>query len=199
MRWYRHEEGIDLEESFALVARMEAYQDICSLRCTQIFLSLSNGRENSFLTWFIKGRSVRTEGMVYVDDIIFGSTNPRCKRIPCGIFLNQFNYVLEILKKHRMDNCDPIGTPMATTPKLDLDTNGTFVDATKYRSMISSLMMPKHLQEYIRRNTILRRKAGELVLKNSRLYNSVNREGRICVSICLLCSSPLDENTVNGL
>ncbi|GKB23448.1 retrovirus-related pol polyprotein from transposon TNT 1-94 [Tanacetum coccineum] len=36
--------------------------------------------------------------------------------------------------------CNPIGTPMETKHKLDLDTIGTLVDATKYRSMIGSLM-----------------------------------------------------------
>nr|GEY25391.1 hypothetical protein [Tanacetum cinerariifolium] len=53
---------------------------------------------------------------VYVDDIIFGSTHPR------------------------MESCDPVGTPMEIKDKLDLDQNGTPVDATKYRSMISALM-----------------------------------------------------------
>ncbi|GKD41657.1 retrovirus-related pol polyprotein from transposon TNT 1-94, partial [Tanacetum coccineum] len=100
---------------------------------------------------------------VYLDDIIFGLTNPRYSQLfadlaksrfemsmmlflglqvnqsPCGIFLNQSNYVLEILKKHGMENCDPIGTPMENKHKLDLDMNGTPVDATKYRSMIGSL------------------------------------------------------------
>ncbi|GJW67068.1 retrovirus-related pol polyprotein from transposon TNT 1-94 [Tanacetum coccineum] len=46
----------------------------------------------------------------------------------------------EILKKHGMETCDPIGTPMEITDKLDLDKNGTLVDATKYQSMISALM-----------------------------------------------------------
>nr|GEV84881.1 uncharacterized mitochondrial protein AtMg00810-like [Tanacetum cinerariifolium] len=105
---------------------------------------------------------------VYVDDIIFGSTHPRYTHLfsdlmkshfeisimgemtfflglqvnqsPCGIFINQSNYVLEILKKYRMESCDPVGTPMEIKDKLDLDQNGTLVDATKYRSMIGSLM-----------------------------------------------------------
>nr|GEZ62812.1 hypothetical protein [Tanacetum cinerariifolium] len=33
----------------------------------------------------------------------------------------------------------------------------------------------------------------------TRLYGAINRESRICVSICLLCPSPLDADTVNGL
>nr|GEY34716.1 retrovirus-related Pol polyprotein from transposon TNT 1-94 [Tanacetum cinerariifolium] len=50
------------------------------------------------------------------------------------------NYVLEILKKYGMESCDPVGTPMEIKDKLDLDENGTLVDATKYRSMIGALM-----------------------------------------------------------
>nr|GEZ70416.1 copia protein [Tanacetum cinerariifolium] len=105
---------------------------------------------------------------VYVDDIIFGSTHPRYIQLfsdlmksrfkmsmmgemtfflglqvnqsPCGIFINQSKYVLEIRNKYGMESCDPVGTPMEIKDKLDLDQNGTPVDATKYRSMIGALM-----------------------------------------------------------
>ncbi|GKA74554.1 hypothetical protein Tco_0780856 [Tanacetum coccineum] len=59
---------------------------------------------------------------------------------PHGIFINQSNYVLEILKKYGMETCDPSGTPMETKNKLDLDKNGTPVDEIKYQSMIGALM-----------------------------------------------------------
>nr|GFB18898.1 retrovirus-related Pol polyprotein from transposon TNT 1-94 [Tanacetum cinerariifolium] len=59
---------------------------------------------------------------------------------PCGILINQSKYVLEILKKYRMESCDPVGTPMEIKDELDLDQNGTLVDATKYHSMIGALM-----------------------------------------------------------
>nr|GEX55178.1 uncharacterized mitochondrial protein AtMg00810-like [Tanacetum cinerariifolium] len=55
---------------------------------------------------------------------------------PCGLFINQSKYMLEILNKYEMESCDPAGTPMDIKDKLDLDQNGTPVDATKYRSMI---------------------------------------------------------------
>nr|GFC73362.1 retrotransposon protein, putative, unclassified [Tanacetum cinerariifolium] len=48
----------------------------------------------------------------------------------CGIFINQSKYVLEILNKYGMESCDPVGTPMEIKDKLDLDQNGTPVDAT---------------------------------------------------------------------
>nr|GEW45171.1 hypothetical protein [Tanacetum cinerariifolium] len=57
---------------------------------------------------------------------------------PCGIFINQSKYVLEILNKYGMESCDPIGTLMGIKDKLDLDQNGTTIDAMKYRSMIDA-------------------------------------------------------------
>ncbi|GKB60609.1 retrovirus-related pol polyprotein from transposon TNT 1-94 [Tanacetum coccineum] len=105
---------------------------------------------------------------IYVDDIIFGSTNPKYSKkfeklmhnrfemslmgeikfflglqihqSPRGIFINQAKYALEILKKHGMEKCDSIATPMATKPKLDVDLSGKLVDQTNYHSMIGSLM-----------------------------------------------------------
>ncbi|GJX16502.1 retrovirus-related pol polyprotein from transposon TNT 1-94 [Tanacetum coccineum] len=55
-------------------------------------------------------------------------------------FINQSNYVLEILKKYGMESCDPVGTPMEIKDKLDLDQKMGLLDATKYRSMIGALM-----------------------------------------------------------
>nr|GEV34480.1 retrovirus-related Pol polyprotein from transposon TNT 1-94 [Tanacetum cinerariifolium] len=98
---------------------------------------------------------------IYVDDIIFGSTNQNLSKrfeklmhskfemsmmgelkfflgiqihqSPRGIFINQAKYAQEILVKHGMTSCDGIGTPMATK-HLDADLSGTPVDQTKYHS-----------------------------------------------------------------
>ncbi|GKF05332.1 hypothetical protein Tco_0036000 [Tanacetum coccineum] len=59
---------------------------------------------------------------------------------PRGIFINHVKYALEILKKHGMEKCDTVGTPMATKPKLDAEFSGKLVDQTDYRSKIMSLM-----------------------------------------------------------
>nr|GEZ51614.1 retrovirus-related Pol polyprotein from transposon TNT 1-94 [Tanacetum cinerariifolium] len=105
---------------------------------------------------------------VYVDDIIFGSTDPRYATLfsdlmkshfemsmmgemtfflglqvnqsPSGIFKNQSKYVHEILKKYGLNTCDIIGTPMNIKDKLNLDQIGTPVDAMKYHSMIGAFM-----------------------------------------------------------
>ncbi|GJX26156.1 retrovirus-related pol polyprotein from transposon TNT 1-94 [Tanacetum coccineum] len=104
---------------------------------------------------------------IYVDDLIFGSTNLKISKnfeklmhnkfemsimgelkffleiqihnSPRGIFINQAKYAQEILKKHGMTSCDSISTPMATKP-LDADLSETLVDQTKYRSMVGALM-----------------------------------------------------------
>ncbi|GJU81752.1 retrovirus-related pol polyprotein from transposon TNT 1-94 [Tanacetum coccineum] len=42
-------------------------------------------------------------------------------------------YALEILKKHNMDNCHSIGTPLATKPKLDVDLSGEPLNKSEIR------------------------------------------------------------------
>nr|GEZ56069.1 hypothetical protein [Tanacetum cinerariifolium] len=104
---------------------------------------------------------------VYVDDIILGSTNPKfSKRFanlmknnfeilmmgelkfflglqvhqsPRGIFISQSQYVIELLKKHGLDECVLMSTPM-TTERLDGDLQGTPTYQTTYRRMIRGLM-----------------------------------------------------------
>nr|GEX28895.1 retrovirus-related Pol polyprotein from transposon TNT 1-94 [Tanacetum cinerariifolium] len=104
---------------------------------------------------------------IYVDDIIFCSTNPNLSKrfeklmhskfemsmmgelkfflgiqihqSPHGIFINQAKYAQEILIKHGMTSCDSVGTPMATK-HLVADLSGTSIDQTKYRSMVGAHM-----------------------------------------------------------
>ncbi|GKF83447.1 retrovirus-related pol polyprotein from transposon TNT 1-94, partial [Tanacetum coccineum] len=59
---------------------------------------------------------------------------------PRGIFINQSNYALEIIKKYSMLFSDPVDTPMADKSKMDEDLQGKQVDPTNYYEMIGSLM-----------------------------------------------------------
>nr|GEX34984.1 hypothetical protein [Tanacetum cinerariifolium] len=81
---------------------------------------------------------------IYVDDIIFASTDPKaCLQVsqsPGGIFINQSKFALEILKKFGMDSCDSVDTPMVDRLKLDEDPSGIPVDQNCFRSMVGSLM-----------------------------------------------------------
>ncbi|GKC32560.1 retrovirus-related pol polyprotein from transposon TNT 1-94 [Tanacetum coccineum] len=104
---------------------------------------------------------------IYVDDIIFGSTNQvfsnrfaklmkdnfeilmmgemkfflrlQVHQSPRGIFICQSQYTMDLLKKHGIEKNDSISMPMAIV-KLDADLQGTQVDQTKYHSMIGGLM-----------------------------------------------------------
>ncbi|GKA30991.1 retrovirus-related pol polyprotein from transposon TNT 1-94 [Tanacetum coccineum] len=51
----------------------------------------------------------------------------------------QSQHAIELLKKHEMDECDSINTPMATA-RLDADLQGTPTDQMKYRSMIGGII-----------------------------------------------------------
>nr|GEZ67707.1 hypothetical protein [Tanacetum cinerariifolium] len=105
---------------------------------------------------------------IYVDDIIFGSTNLKyCTKfsdlmvkrfemsmmgemkfflglqvyqISNRIFINLSKYILDILKRFGMEICDTIPTPMVKQAKLKLDLVGEPVDHTDNQSMIGLLM-----------------------------------------------------------
>ncbi|GJR83828.1 retrovirus-related pol polyprotein from transposon TNT 1-94 [Tanacetum coccineum] len=74
---------------------------------------------------------------IYVDNIIFASTNTA---IPRGIFINQSNYASAIVKKYGLHTTDSVNTPIIDKKKLDEDLKGKPVDATLYHRMIGSLM-----------------------------------------------------------
>ncbi|GJZ70409.1 retrovirus-related pol polyprotein from transposon TNT 1-94 [Tanacetum coccineum] len=115
----KNEEGIDFEESFALVARLEA---------VQIFVAYDAHKESLPLRKALYGFKTTSKSM---------TSDPP---IPQRYLINQAKYALDIIKKHGMEKCDTVGTPMATKPKLDADLSGKLLDQTDYRSKIRSLM-----------------------------------------------------------
>ncbi|KAI3667036.1 hypothetical protein L6452_42078 [Arctium lappa] len=228
---YRQEEGIDYDETFAPVARLEAIRMFLAFADYRNFTVYQMDVKTTFLNGKIKEevyvsqpegfvdkdrpdyvyfldkalyalkqaprawydelssflvKSGFTKGsidttlfiyrtnldiclvQIYVDDIIFGATNKslctwfsdlmtsrfqmsmmgeinffldlQVKQLPDGIFINQSNYIFDILKKFKMDKSTSIGTPMAHGAKLGLDPDGKAVDQKKYRGMIGSLM-----------------------------------------------------------
>nr|GEV41613.1 hypothetical protein [Tanacetum cinerariifolium] len=111
----RLDEGVDFEESFAPVARLEA---------VRLFIA------------YAAHKSFTVHQMDVKTTFLYGN---QIHQSPRDIFINQAKYAQEILIKHGMTSCDNIGTPMATK-HLDVDLSGTPVDQTKYRSMVGALM-----------------------------------------------------------
>ncbi|GJQ99145.1 retrovirus-related pol polyprotein from transposon TNT 1-94 [Tanacetum coccineum] len=56
-----------------------------------------------------------------------------------GIFVSQKAYAKEILKRYKMEDCNPVVTPMELGTKLSKFEGGEPVDADKYRSLVGSL------------------------------------------------------------
>ncbi|KAJ9538956.1 hypothetical protein OSB04_031689 [Centaurea solstitialis] len=224
---YRQEEGIDYDETFAPVARLEAIRLFLAFAAHMNFKVYQMDIKNAFLNgklneevyvaqlpgfvdpkfpdhvyklnkalyglkqapraWydtlstfllskgFVRGKIDSTLFLkkypkhilfvqIYVDDIIFGSTNPKlCEKFELlmkseykmsmmgeltfflglqikqsekGIFINQGKYVHEMLKKFDLTSCTPMKTPMAPPLSLDKDSKGKPVDVTLYRGMI---------------------------------------------------------------
>ncbi|GJV20932.1 retrovirus-related pol polyprotein from transposon TNT 1-94 [Tanacetum coccineum] len=167
-RGYRQEEGIDFEESFALVARLEAIRIFIAYATHKNMVVYQMEIKTAFLNGILREEVYvsQPDGFVYqdnpnhvykerrqrhlllqlyVDDIIFASTDPALcetfsEKMPKGIFLNQSKYALERIKKYGMKISDPVDTPMVEKSKLDADPQGKEVDPTRYHGMFGSLM-----------------------------------------------------------
>nr|GEX40786.1 hypothetical protein [Tanacetum cinerariifolium] len=183
---YSQQEGIDYDETFAPVSRIEAIHLFLAYATHKDFTVFQMDVKTMFLNGNLKEKIgfqkgsidttlfIKKKGdhimliQIYVDDIIFGSTNPKyytkfsdlvvkhfemsmmgemkfflglqVNQFSNGIFINQSKYILDILKIFGMENCDTVLTPMVEQAKLKLDLVGKPVDHTDYQSMIGSLM-----------------------------------------------------------
>ncbi|GJU83455.1 copia protein [Tanacetum coccineum] len=104
---YRQEEGIDFQESFSLVARLEAISIFLTFAVHINMVVYQMDVKTGFLNDFSKGSVdptlfIRKEGK----ELLLIVQNPR------DIFINQSKYALESLKKYGCDSYDSVDTPM---------------------------------------------------------------------------------------
>nr|GEY49696.1 hypothetical protein [Tanacetum cinerariifolium] len=137
---YAQEEGINFEESFAPIARLESVRIFIAYAAHKSFPIYQIDVKTTFLNGPLKEE-------VYVaqpDGFVDPDHPKKVYRLRKALYgLKQApraKYTLEILHKHGMYKGQSIGTPMATKPKLDADLSGNPVDQTDYRSKIGSLM-----------------------------------------------------------
>ncbi|KAI3808308.1 hypothetical protein L1987_24257 [Smallanthus sonchifolius] len=186
---FNQQEGIDYTEVYAPVARLEAIR---------LFLAFASFKDKALYglhqaprAWyetlsthllangFVRGKIdstlfIKKSGgdyllvQIYVDDIIFGSTNEGlCKEFEGvmkskfemsamgelsfflglqvnqkedGFFIHQSKYVKDILSRFKMEDCTSYDTPIPVNHKLNSDPEGKDVDCRLYRAMIGSLM-----------------------------------------------------------
>nr|GEZ72722.1 hypothetical protein [Tanacetum cinerariifolium] len=199
VRGYRQEEGIDFEESFALVAQMEAIRIflayaahkgfiVYQMDVKTVFLHgslkedvyvcqpegfidadhprhvyklkkalyvlkqaprawynelstflLQNGFSKGIIDLTLFTRHFDNDILVvqvYVDDIIFGSINPRYATLFSDLMKSRF----EMSMIGEMTFFLGLQVNQSPSDKLDLNQIGTLVDTMKYRSMIGALM-----------------------------------------------------------
>ncbi|KAK0578797.1 hypothetical protein LWI29_016380 [Acer saccharum] len=228
---YSQIEGIDFEETFAPVARLESIRLLLSISCVHKFKLHQMDVKSAFLNGFLQEEvfveqpkgfvdahhpnhvyrlkkalyglkqaprawyerltqflvdNNYTRGSVdktlfikrdndelfiaqiYVDDIVFGSTNNtkvqqfvdvmshefemslvgelsyfldlQIRQMNDGIFITQAKYAKNLVKKFGLENAKRCDTPMSTTLKLSKDASGKSVEQTLYRGMIGSLL-----------------------------------------------------------
>ncbi|GJY47566.1 integrase, catalytic region, zinc finger, CCHC-type containing protein [Tanacetum coccineum] len=104
---YKIEKGIDFEESFALVARLEA---------VQMFIAFAAHKNITIFQM-----DVKTDFSMMGELKFF--LGLQVHQSPCDIFISQSQYAIQLLKKHGMDECVSMSTPMATE-RLDADLPG---------------------------------------------------------------------------
>ncbi|KAK6122107.1 hypothetical protein DH2020_044148 [Rehmannia glutinosa] len=167
--------GVDFDETFALVARIESIRLLLAIAC---YLGLTLHQmdvKNAFLNGFIDEEAFVEQPwesillvQIYVDDIIFGSTNkelcdklsnlmqwkieismtgeltfflgPQVNKLKDVTFISQTKYTRDLMKKFGMEAKSSVKIPMNTSVKMDMDADGKAIDQTRYRALIGSLL-----------------------------------------------------------
>ncbi|GJU83403.1 integrase, catalytic region, zinc finger, CCHC-type containing protein [Tanacetum coccineum] len=141
---YAQEEGIDFEESFVLVARLEAVRIFIAYAVHKSFLIYQIDVKTTFLNGPLKEEVYVAQPDGFVDPDHLEKVNRLrkalygLKQAPRAWYDELSNFLMS--KGFTKEKGQSIGTPMAMKPKLDTDLSGTLVDQTDYRSKIASLM-----------------------------------------------------------
>nr|GEZ78894.1 hypothetical protein [Tanacetum cinerariifolium] len=149
---YSQKEGIDYDETFAPDARIEAIRLFLAYAAHKDFTppgfvskqypdhvyaldkALYGLNKHLRPDLLVKGFEMSMMGEM---KFFLGL---QVKQFSNEIFINQSKYILDILKRFEIENCDTVPTPMAEQAKLKLDLVGKSLDHTVYRSTIGSLM-----------------------------------------------------------
>ncbi|GJV54993.1 retrovirus-related pol polyprotein from transposon TNT 1-94 [Tanacetum coccineum] len=127
---YCQQEGVDYDDTFAPVALIKAISLFLAYATHKDFTVFEMDVKTVFLNGILKEE-------VYVGQPL-GFVN---KQYPDHVYaLDKALYILDILKRFGMENCDTVSTPMVEQAKLKLDLVGKPVDHIDYCSMIRSLM-----------------------------------------------------------
>nr|GEX68434.1 retrovirus-related Pol polyprotein from transposon TNT 1-94 [Tanacetum cinerariifolium] len=158
-RGYRQEEGIDFEESFALMARLEAVQIFLAFAAHMNMIVYQMDVKTIFLNGILCEEVYVSQPNGFVDPdkpnhvyklkkALYGLKQAlrawydllSSFMLSQGFSKGMVDPTLFINRKGKdillgMESCDPVNTPMVEKSKLDEDTQGKVVDPTHYRGM----------------------------------------------------------------
>ncbi|GKE32625.1 retrovirus-related pol polyprotein from transposon TNT 1-94, partial [Tanacetum coccineum] len=139
---YRQEEGINSEKLSAPIAHLEVVQMFIAYAAHKNITIFQIDIKTAFLNGPLKEEVYVSQLEGFIDPE-FPDHIYRLKKALYGLKQAhrtcQLQYEIELLKKHGLDECVLMSTPMAIE-RLDADLQGTLTDQTTYRRMIGGLM-----------------------------------------------------------
>jgi hypothetical protein len=156
---FSQKEGIDYEETFSPVARLEEIRILLAFSMAKGFKLHQMDVKSAFLNgvldekvyvrqpwlkgssctkWFAEDMSMEFE-MSMMGELQF-FLELEIKQSKEGTFVHQAKYTKDIMWKFKMEDSKAMATPMNTTTALDADEEGEHVDQNEYRSFIGSLL-----------------------------------------------------------
>ncbi|GKA65602.1 putative ribonuclease H-like domain-containing protein, partial [Tanacetum coccineum] len=136
---FRQEEGIDYDEVFAPVARIEAIRLFLAFASYMGFTIYLMDVKSAFLYGTIREKLYVHQPLGFVDPAHPNKVYKE-KQQPNGIFISQDKYVANILKKFDFSSIRTTTAPIESNKPLIKDEDGIDVDVHVYRSIIGSLM-----------------------------------------------------------
>nr|GFB16484.1 retrovirus-related Pol polyprotein from transposon TNT 1-94 [Tanacetum cinerariifolium] len=137
-RGYRQEEGIDFEESFALVARLEAIRIFLAYVAYKNMVVYQMDVKTAFLNGNLR------EVYVSQSDGFVDQDNPnhvyKLKKALCGLKQAPRAWYDMLSSFLISQDFSKVDTPMVEKSKLDEDKEGKAVDPSHYRGMIGTLL-----------------------------------------------------------
>nr|GEU43053.1 hypothetical protein [Tanacetum cinerariifolium] len=160
---HTQEKGIDYDEVFAPVARIEAIRLFLAYVSFKDFMVYQMDVKSIFLYEKIKEEVYVCQPPGFADPDFHDKVGKidktlfirrhkglQVKQKQDGIFISQDKYVAEILKKYEFIEVKNASTPMETQKPLLKDGDGEEVDVHMYRSMMCSLMYLTSLRHGIK-------------------------------------------------
>ncbi|GJS01771.1 retrovirus-related pol polyprotein from transposon TNT 1-94 [Tanacetum coccineum] len=166
---YNQQEGIDYDETYASVARLESVRILLAIGCANDFKLYQMDVKSAFLNGFINEEVYVAQPPGFIDfqkpnhvyklkKALYGLKQaPKAwyDRLKAFLIKHGYSmgmYIKEMLKKFGLEDSKPTKTPMSTEIKLTKNDEADSVDSSKYREnpKTTHLEAVKRIFRYIR-------------------------------------------------